>query len=654
MRTTDAPVERALAIDPIETPVWAGAERLETYCTEALRATEALRDRLAAGQAGSQTLQTFDTMLVLLDRAGNLAALMFQVHPDEAVRKAGRRCQQEVERLQNDIFLDPRLYRAVAAVDTSGLDPQAARFARLLLRDFRRSGVDKDEATRDELRKMHARMVELAQRYQQNLRSDVRSIRIPPARLAGLPQDYVDAHPPGDDGLVTITTDYPDFIPFETYADDAAARQQLYEEMLLRGWPDNRDILLELLQLRDRYAKMLGYANWADYYAEDKMAHDAATVARFTAQIAAIARPRMESDLAAMLARKQQDDPQAKTVALWDRFYYVNKLRRERFGVDSQQVRRYFPYDAVRDGILAFFGEMFGLRFERVPDAPVWHPDVEAYDVWVDDRRAGRIYLDMHPREGKYKHAAMFPIVTGIEGGAEPAGALVCNFPKPHDDDPALMEHEDVVTFFHEFGHLLHHVLSTHTRWVTLTAMGVEWDFVEVPSQLLEEWAWRPDVLQRFARSVDTGEPIDAELVRRMRQAEEFGKGVHVMRQIFYTALSHELHVRDPAHLDLDAVTEELTRRYSPYPPPPRGHVYANFGHLIGYTSGYYTYQWSLAIAKDIYRKFEQAGDAEPEVARAYRRTILEGGATKDAADLVADFLGRPYTLDAYRDWLAH
>ncbi len=259
----------------------------------------------------------------------------------------------------------------------------------------------------------------------------------------------------------------------------------------------------------------------------------------------------------------------------------------------------------------------------------------------------------MHPRKGKYKHAAMFPIQTGIKDGRMPMASLVCNFPNPAEGDhQALMEHNQVVTFFHEFGHLVHHLLARNTHWANLAGINVEWDFVEAPSQLLEEWSWDPEVLKRFAKRVDTGEPVPAEMVRAMRRAEEFGKGVAVMRQIFYTAYSFFLHNRDPSTVDLDRYTEEIYAKYSPYPALEKGHVYANFGHLMGYSSMYYTYQWSLVIAKDLFTRFKKEGLLNPDVARAYRRAILEPGGTRDAAELVEAFLGRPYNLDAYRAWL--
>jgi thimet oligopeptidase len=214
------------------------------------------------------------------------------------------------------------------------------------------------------------------------------------------------------------------------------------------------------------------------------------------------------------------------------------------------------------------------------------------------------------------------------------------------------MEHGQVNTFFHEFGHLIHHLLAKNANWLSLSGIRVEWDFVETPSQLLEEWAQDHAVLARFAKHHETGEPIPAETVAKMNRAQEFGRGVGVMRQLFYAAYSFFVHDRSPEGLDLDAYSKEIYGTYSPYPEIEGSHIYASFGHLVGYSSQYYTYQWSLVIAKDLFSRFKTAGLLDVETAMAYRKLILEPGGMRDAGDMVKDFLDRDYSLDAYKAWL--
>jgi len=300
----------------------------------------------------------------------------------------------------------------------------------------------------------------------------------------------------------------------------------------------------------------------------------------------------------------------------------------------------------VRAGLLDVTGRLFGLRYEGATDAVVWDEAVAAYDVFRadGDQPLGRIYLDLHPREGKYKHAAQFDLVTGVEGRQLPEGVLVCNFSR------GLMEHDHVVTLFHEFGHLVHHIVGGHQRWQRFSGVATEWDFVEAPSQMLEEWAWDADILRTFATN-EAGEPIPADLVDRMRRADDFGKGYQACTQMFYAAMSYWFHTERPA--DLTARTKELQSAYSLFPYIEGTHMPCAFGHLEGYSSGYYTYMWSLVIAKDLFSAFDPSNMFDPAVAGRYRDRVLAPGGTKDAADLVADFLGRPYTFEAYAAWLA-
>jgi thimet oligopeptidase len=270
---------------------------------------------------------------------------------------------------------------------------------------------------------------------------------------------------------------------------------------------------------------------------------------------------------------------------------------------------------------------------------------VAVYDVdTAGGERLGRIYLDLHPRAGKFKHAAQFDLVPGILGRQLPEGVLACNFPR------GLMEHSDVVTLFHEFGHLVHHVLGGSQRIARFSGVATEWDFVEAPSQMLEEWAWDADVLRTFATDAD-GEPIPADLVERMRAAKDFGKAYLARTQMFYAALSYRLHVDRPA--DSTAAVRELQARYDLFAYLPDTHFQASFGHLEGYTSAYYTYMWSLVIAKDMFSAFDPKDLFAPEIARRYRDEVLARGGSADAADLVANFLGRPYSFDSFAAWLA-
>ena len=593
-----------------------------------------------------EALRVWNDAQTALSNAASVGSLFSEVHPDTAVRERAESVAQAVQKLDTDLGLDTQLYAVLAGLDASDLDADATRVLERTLRDFRRSGVDRDEATRDRLRELSERAILLSQEFSKNIRENVRSIRVTPDRLAGLPQDWVDAHPVDDDGLVTVTTDYPDVVPFRTFAHDAQARRDLVTEFLTIAWPDNDRVLQEIFAVRREHASLLGYASWADYDAEVKMIGSAGAIGEFVDRITELSASSAERDKAVLLERMRRDRPHATDIDGADVSYYAELVRKEDLAVDAQRVRTYFPFESVRQGLLDVTGRLFGLEWSPVAreDARTWHEEVATYDVSFHGERIGRIHLDLHPRDGKYKHAAQFDLVRGVDGTQLAEGVLVCNFNR------GLMEHDEVVTLFHEFGHLVHHVLAGRTEWVRFSGVATEWDFVEAPSQMLEEWAWDADVLATFARNAD-GETIPADLVEAMRRADDFGKGYDARTQMFYAALSYDFHVHQSD--DLTARLRELMERYSVFPYIEGTHMQCHFGHLDGYSSAYYTYMWSLVIAKDMFSAFDRGDLFDPEVAGAYRDKVLAQGGRRDAADLVEDFLGRPYTFDAYAAWLA-
>jgi thimet oligopeptidase len=633
-----------VTLEPLSLPTGNWSDWLAGRVDALLDATRETLDRLKDGTSrdASEALELWNDADIALRGAQALTEVLQEIHPDEDVRALAEQRGQEIDRVRTERGLDRALFEVIHAIDSTDLDEPATRVHEHVLRDFRRSGVDRDDATRDRLRQIAERLTVLDQDFSRNIRDDVRSIRITPAQLDGLPGDFADSHPAGDDGLVTVTTDYPDYLPFRTFARDADARRQLTAEFLNRGWPINDAVLHEMLGLRDEQARLLGYRDWPDYDAEVKMIGTSDAIAEFIERISEAADSAGRRDREVLLDRQRRDVPDATTLDPSQVAYYTELVRRERFDVDAQKVRRYFDFGNVRRGLLEVTGRLFDVEYRPV-DAPSWHEDVAVYDVVSDGELRGRIHLDLHPREGKYKHAAQFDLVNGIAGRQLPEGVLACNFPR------GLMEHQHVVTLFHEFGHLVHHVLGGQQHWARYSGVATEWDFVEAPSQMLEEWAWDADVLRTFA--VDgQGTPIAADLVTRMRAAKDFGKGVWVRNQIFYTAISYLLH-RDLPEDHTQAVIDAQAR-FDLVDYLDGTHFHAAFGHLSGYTSAYYTYLWSLVIAKDLFAAFDPTDLYAPTVARRYRDCILAAGGSKDAADLVTDFLGRPFSFDAFAEWL--
>ncbi len=634
----------------------AGTQALTAEIQGHLDRAQALLDQLLAvkgPRTEANTLETWNDLQIELDAAGSKSNLMENVHPDKAVREAAEKASRDVEAFGNALSLNRGVYDALAAMDTTGAGRLADRLYARTLRDYRRSGVDKDEATRKRIEALQNDLVKLGQDFERNIREGTRWIYLDSAAdLDGLPADYVSAHQPDSTGKIRITTEYPDYIPFMTYAGSGAARERLYHEFTNRAYPANREVLKQILAKRAELAGLLGYDNWADYVTEDKMSGSAADVEAFIEKLDAACRERADHDYAMLLARKQKDDPSATVVADWEKSYYQELVKKEQYDFDSQELRKYFDFPAVQQGILDVTSRMFGVTYRKVAGAEVWDPSVDCYEMLDGGKVIGRFYLDLHPRDGKFSHAAAFPIRVGVAGRQIPEAALVCNLPGGSGDGPALMEYDDVTTFLHEFGHLLHNLFAGDHHWAGLSGIATEWDFVEAPSQMLEEWAQDPGVLATFARNFKTGEPIPTELVAKLRRARDFGNGLYVRQQNFYSAISLDAHNRPPDQVDLDAMVPELQAKYSSFPYEPGTHMVASFGHLEGYSAMYYTYMWSLVIAKDMFSKFDHRNLLDPTVAAEYRKDVLEPGGTEDAADLVEHFLGRPYGFDSFRRWL--
>jgi thimet oligopeptidase len=326
-------------------------------------------------------------------------------------------------------------------------------------------------------------------------------------------------------------------------------------------------------------------------------------------------------------------------------------VRKANYDFDSQSVRPYFAFDRVKQGLFDVTSKLYGVTYRSV-SVPTWDKSVEAYEMLENGSVIGRFYLDMHPRKDKYNHAAEFPIRSGVTGRQIPEASLICNLPGGEPGDPGLMTHDDVETFFHEFGHLVHGLVSGRHAWIGISGISTEQDFVEAPSQMLEEWTWDPKTLQTFAKHYQTNQPIPTELVTRMRRASEFGKAMNVRTQMVYAKLSLSIYDRDPKNVDTNAMVKDLINRYTKTPYVEGTHFQASFGHLDGYSAVYYTYMWSLVIAKDLFTRFAAEGLPAADACRAYRDTVLAAGGRAPAKDLVRDFLGRDYTFEAYKAWL--
>jgi Zn-dependent oligopeptidase len=599
------------------------------------------------------TLRIYDEVLMQLDAASYQTDLIQNVHPDAAFRATAEKENQKVAAFATAISLNHEVYSALAALELNGEDQETRYYVERTLRDFRLAGVDKDEATRKKIKELRDELVRIGQDFSRNIRDDVRTVTVNSAEeLEGLPADFIARHKPGPDGRITLTIDYPDSLPVFSYAKNEDLRKRMHIAYNNRAYPKNIETLNRMIARRHELANLIGFKSWADYITADKMVGSAKSASDFIDKIAEASRTRAERDYQILLRRKQADSPDATVVNAWETNYYSELVRKNDYAFDSQSVRPYFAYDRVKQGVLDVTGQLFGVSFRQVKGAPLWSADVECWEMMEGGKLVGRFYLDMHPRPGKYNHAAEFGIRTGVRGRQIPEAALVCNFAGGQEGDPGLLTHEDVVTFFHEFGHLIHFLVAGQRQWIGIGGISTEQDFVEAPSQMLEEWTWDSATLATFAKHYQTNEPIPAELVKQMKRASEFGKGLHVRRQMVYAKLSLSIYDRDPKLVDTDEMAKQLTRQYQPFPFVEGTHFQTAFGHLDGYSAVYYTYMWSLVIAKDLFSKFDRSRMLGPGVAREYRDRILAPGGSRPAAKLVEDFLGRPVGFASWQAWL--
>jgi thimet oligopeptidase len=640
------------------------AAGLESWVQGRLAQERQLIDRLLAveGQKTLEnTLRPYDDAVATLSAAGSLASLLDSVYPDKAVRDKARELTQAVAEAATALSLNQEVYRALVAIDMTNADPATAHYVSQTLLNYRLAGVDKDEATRAHLRKLSDQATEISLTFAKNVQENVNRVEVRDAsELDGLPEDYIRNHPPDAQGIITLTTDYPDMQPVMTFAGNADLRRRMFRAYNTRAYPANRPLLLDLLAVRQQIASILGFASWADLATANQMMGSAANLRKFIGELEQASRAGAEREYQMVLAFARNQQPGLTTLKSSDRGYWYEQYRREAFDFDSQSVRPYFPYDTIEKGILETAARLFHVSFQRNPDAGVWHPQVSAWDVYDRGRLCGRFYLDMHPREGKDKWFSAAPLIPGIEGRQLPEAALICNFPGGRTGDPAgdrvndpgLLQYSDVVTFFHEFGHLMHAILGGRQKWAGVSGIATEGDFVEVPSQMLEEFFHDAKLLASFACHYQTGEPIPEALVERMNRASAFGRADGVRTQLFYTSYSLDVHNRPAEELDPDAMLEEGYKRMLPYEWVEGNRMYASFTHLIGYTSNYYTYMFDKVIALDFFGQFDRANLLEGPTAMRYRQAILEPGGSKPGTQLIEDFLGREQKMDAFAQWV--
>ena len=627
----------------------------EKRVTERLERSQKFIEQLLAVKAPrtiENTLAPYDDAIEELDTAGNQSGVMQSVSPEAKVRDRAQAMVQKVSAVATALSLNPAIFQALANLDLSKADPATQYYVKRTLLEFHLAGVDKDAATRARIQSLNDEITKLSTEFQRNTQDSQLKVAVKNrAELDGLPDDYINLHKPAADGSITLSSDSPDVTPVLNFANNADLRRRMSLAYNNRAYPQNIPVLTDMLKKREELANLLGYKHWTDANAADKMAVDSQTISKFIDQIDAASRPAAGREYQLLLALARKQHSSLTQISMPDRSYYFEQLRRKEFDFDSQTARPYFPYERVQQGILDVASRLFKVKFRPAKDAVAWDPSVSTFDIFEGDRQLGRIYLDMHPRPGKDQWFSSNQLLDGKRGKQLPEAALVCNFSGGKPGEPGLMEYGDVTTFFHEFGHLMHWILQGQQAWAGYGS-NLESDFLEAPSQMLEEWMHDPKVLATFARHFQTGEAIPADLVRRANRADAFGRGLWARRQLVATNVSFDLHNTTPDSARLEKVFAENIKRFLPYQPVEGDHEIASFTHLTFYSSAYYTYLWDKVIAEDFYSKFDHNDLLAPDVALRYRSTVLEKTGSMPANDLVTNFLGRPQAIDAFVSWM--
>ena len=604
----------------------------------------------------ARSARTFKTVAeplenIVADLGDNLAAqtFLFNVAPDKAQRDASEHCNTAQTGYLAELFARPDLYAALSAAARSrtARGPAQAKLLDVHLINAKRSGAGLPPEQRKRFVEIAKQIADLENTFASNLSSDTSSISITKDQTAGLKPDLVASLKPNADGTLAVPVDESTYTQFMANASNADARKDFYIVYNKRGGQKNVELLQKAIALRDESAKLLGYANWSAYTLADRMAGTPERVEKFLTTIDAGLMPLARDQRAKLAAVK------GSTLEEWDRAFYADVAKKQQFNLDPEAVRQYFPAQHTIDAVLAFYSSMLGLTFTKADDLPRWHPDVVGYRVTdtASGVNRGVFYLDLYPRPGKYGHFANEGPTgrrTMPDGTVRPAvNTIVGNWPTPAPGKPSLLSHQDVLVFFHEFGHNVA-ALCADTPYETLNN-GYRLDFVEAPSQMLENFVWDPAILKKISANVATGEPLPDAMIASMNAARHYNQAwTSIGADIFYALIDQRIHTAVPP-VDTTAIWQATKTTYTPDNFVPGTYREASFTHLMGgYEGTYYAYAWAKVYAMDMFTAFQKDGLQNPAVGARYRKDILAPARMLEPDVLVKSFLGRPMSPDAY------
>jgi thimet oligopeptidase len=577
------------------------------------------------------------------------------VSGDAKVREAGDSLEVKTNRWAIKTQAREDLYKALkaAVANDPPQDDVDKRLVEKMTLDFELNGLSLPNEKREQVIALKQRIADLGTRFDTNLNEAQDSLLLTKEELSGMPETFISRLDKAADGRYKVTVSYPDFYPFMQNSTNAAARKALEMKFSNRAADKNLALLKEALGLRQQLAEVMGYKTYAEYATVDRMAKNPEAVMTFLDGLAAKLRPYRDSDIATLSSlKKESEGASAGTVTISDWRFYDNQLKKTKYSIDNEEIRQYFPLDVVTNGLMSTYQKLFDVKFEELKPATAWHEDVQLFKV--SDAKSGKLighfYLDLFPRPNKYGHAAAWSLVKGakLEDGSyrTPVSAMVCNFTKPTATDPSLLGHDEVETYFHEFGHVMHNLL-TQAPYSYFSGTSVYRDFVEAPSQMLENWVWDADVLQTLSGHYkDNSKKLPKDLLGRMIAAKNLDNGLKYSRQVFFALTDMKYHTQPTANTT--EVWHQGMRDIFGIPASEGTHEEATFGHLFGYEAGYYSYLWAEVFAADMFSRFSKEGVMSPATGRAYRDLILAPGGTKEPMVMLKEFLGREPNQEAF------
>jgi thimet oligopeptidase len=616
---------------------------VERHCTQRLGVVAQLRKAAESLPIDSDPLvllRAYDRVYgTVRDAASEIWALS-ELAQQASIRSAAAKCFEEIEVERVRLQHSKPLFDRLLAAQKAGVPQEFRYILNRQLDSFRRNGVNLDSATRARLETLSKRIAAASFEFQDNIDNDTPTIEVASSDLAGLPGEARSRLPAAKNGRVRISVDQVAVWPILDHSDNELLRKLILKAALNIGWPANDAVFKRLAADRAELAKLLGFDTYAHYQLADYMARTPENARAFIDQMATHLRAPSDEAIARLLARARLDTPSIEKLPEWSTWRAVTQLQQENLNLDPEELRRYFSYQNTRDGLLDLTQELFGVRI-RPWITNVWAPDVDAFEMLEGDRVIGRFYIDPFPRDGKHKSPRIARIRTGAKAGPIPEAVLILN------TERGRIDYSDVVTFFHEFGHLLHVLFSGQSELAMQVSRDMEYDAIEAPSQVLEAWARDYETLRRFARN-ETGQPIPQSLVERLNAGRSLYAPFGDMYYLADAAVALDYHSRDLTNVDLTAAYFNTLRRYLDLDRIRDSHPQAAFMHLAATGCAYYNYIWSKALAVDLLTRFQKEGLHNPATAAAYREMILAPGGSESMNVLARRFLGRDWSVDAY------